>query len=126
MADEHRGAHFACAAALALPDGTERVVEGQLRGTLRHAPAGWAVHWIDRRVSSADSSASTRCARRCTPAWPRTAWSDRWPTSCTRRSRRSRTSASRSPTRCRSPCWCTPARGSSCTIPRPSSPVFCA
>ncbi|HEY8978386.1 MAG TPA: non-canonical purine NTP pyrophosphatase, partial [Streptomyces sp.] len=24
IADEHRGAHFACAAALALPDGTER------------------------------------------------------------------------------------------------------
>ncbi|MEU8955920.1 RdgB/HAM1 family non-canonical purine NTP pyrophosphatase [Streptomyces sp. NPDC048518] len=39
-APEHRGAHFACAAALALPDGTERVVEGHLRGTLRHAPAG--------------------------------------------------------------------------------------
>ncbi|MEV0528027.1 RdgB/HAM1 family non-canonical purine NTP pyrophosphatase [Streptomyces sp. NPDC050439] len=39
-ADTHRGAHFACAAALALPDGTERVVEGQLRGTLRHTPSG--------------------------------------------------------------------------------------
>lgn len=38
--DTHRGAHFACAAALALPDGTERVVEGRLRGTLRHSPAG--------------------------------------------------------------------------------------
>jgi XTP/dITP diphosphohydrolase len=38
--DPHRGAHFACAAALALPDGTERVVEGRLRGVLRHAPAG--------------------------------------------------------------------------------------
>ncbi|GAA0651125.1 RdgB/HAM1 family non-canonical purine NTP pyrophosphatase [Streptomyces thermospinosisporus] len=38
--DEHRGAHFACAAALVLPDGTERVVEGQLRGTLRREPAG--------------------------------------------------------------------------------------
>jgi XTP/dITP diphosphohydrolase len=36
----HRAAHFACAAALALPDGTERVVEGQLRGTLRTTPAG--------------------------------------------------------------------------------------
>ncbi|OEJ39229.1 non-canonical purine NTP pyrophosphatase, RdgB/HAM1 family [Streptomyces agglomeratus] len=36
----HRAAHFACAAALALPDGTERVVEGRLRGTLRHTPAG--------------------------------------------------------------------------------------
>ena len=40
IADEHRGAHFACAAALALPDGTERVVEGRMRGTLRHAPVG--------------------------------------------------------------------------------------
>ncbi|MBL1068459.1 RdgB/HAM1 family non-canonical purine NTP pyrophosphatase [Streptomyces sp. 7-21] len=38
--DEHRGAHFACAAALALPDGTERVAEGRLPGTLRRAPAG--------------------------------------------------------------------------------------
>ncbi|NEA61639.1 RdgB/HAM1 family non-canonical purine NTP pyrophosphatase [Streptomyces sp. SID12488] len=40
IADEHRGAHFACAAALALPDGTERVVEGRMRGVLRHAPEG--------------------------------------------------------------------------------------
>jgi XTP/dITP diphosphohydrolase len=40
IAAPHRAAHFACAAALALPDGTERVVEGQLRGTLRHEPAG--------------------------------------------------------------------------------------
>jgi XTP/dITP diphosphohydrolase len=38
--DEHRGAHFACAAALVLPDGTERVTEGRLRGTLRREPAG--------------------------------------------------------------------------------------
>ncbi|MGW6679669.1 RdgB/HAM1 family non-canonical purine NTP pyrophosphatase [[Kitasatospora] papulosa] len=38
--DPHRGAYFACAAALALPDGTERVVEGRLTGTLRTAPAG--------------------------------------------------------------------------------------
>jgi XTP/dITP diphosphohydrolase len=36
----HRAAHFACAAALALPDGTTRVVEGRLHGTLRHAPSG--------------------------------------------------------------------------------------
>jgi XTP/dITP diphosphohydrolase len=40
IAEEHRGAHFACAAALALPDGTERVVEGRLEGTLRLTPAG--------------------------------------------------------------------------------------
>ncbi|HZG04990.1 MAG TPA: RdgB/HAM1 family non-canonical purine NTP pyrophosphatase [Streptomyces sp.] len=38
--DPHRTAHFACAAALALPDGTERVVEGRLPGTLRRTPAG--------------------------------------------------------------------------------------
>ncbi|MFD3517257.1 RdgB/HAM1 family non-canonical purine NTP pyrophosphatase [Streptomyces sp. NPDC058657] len=36
----HRAAHFACAAALALPDGTERVVEGIMPGTLRHTPTG--------------------------------------------------------------------------------------
>jgi XTP/dITP diphosphohydrolase len=36
----HRAAHFACAAALALPDGTERVVMGRLRGTLRFEPVG--------------------------------------------------------------------------------------
>ncbi|MEU3690120.1 RdgB/HAM1 family non-canonical purine NTP pyrophosphatase [Streptomyces narbonensis] len=40
IADEHRAAHFACAAALALPDGTERVVEGRMEGTLRHTPTG--------------------------------------------------------------------------------------
>ncbi|QDY76913.1 RdgB/HAM1 family non-canonical purine NTP pyrophosphatase [Streptomyces qinzhouensis] len=40
IAPEHRGAHFFCAAALALPDGTERVVEGRLLGTLRSVPAG--------------------------------------------------------------------------------------
>lgn len=40
ISNEHRGAHFFCAAALALPDGTERVVEGRLLGTLRHTPAG--------------------------------------------------------------------------------------
>ncbi|MEV5240521.1 RdgB/HAM1 family non-canonical purine NTP pyrophosphatase [Streptomyces cinnamoneus] len=40
IAEEHRGAHFACAAALALPDGTERVVEGRLEGILRHEPSG--------------------------------------------------------------------------------------
>lgn len=36
----HRAAHFSCAAALVLPDGTARVAEGRLRGTLRHAAAG--------------------------------------------------------------------------------------
>lgn len=36
----HRAAHFACAAALALPDGTTRVAEARLPGTLRHTPSG--------------------------------------------------------------------------------------
>ncbi|WP_406265081.1 RdgB/HAM1 family non-canonical purine NTP pyrophosphatase [Actinacidiphila glaucinigra] len=36
----HRAAHFMCAAALALPDGSERVVEGRLLGTLRFEPHG--------------------------------------------------------------------------------------
>jgi XTP/dITP diphosphohydrolase len=40
IALRHRAAHFACAAALALPDGTERVVEGRLRGILRFEPTG--------------------------------------------------------------------------------------
>lgn len=40
IAAPHRGAHFACAAALALPDGTEHVVEGHLQGTLTTEPAG--------------------------------------------------------------------------------------
>ncbi len=38
--DEHRGAHFACAAALALPAGEERVVEGRSTGVLIRTPRG--------------------------------------------------------------------------------------
>jgi XTP/dITP diphosphohydrolase len=38
--DDRRAAHFACAAALALPDGVERVVEGRLSGALIRAPRG--------------------------------------------------------------------------------------
>ena len=38
--DGERGAHFACAAALALPDGTERVAEGRLDGRIARAPRG--------------------------------------------------------------------------------------
>ena len=41
IADEHRGARFVCAAALASPDGTLDVVEeGTLEGTLLHTPRG--------------------------------------------------------------------------------------
>jgi XTP/dITP diphosphohydrolase len=38
--DEQRGAQFVCAAALVLPSGTERVVEGVLKGTLTREPRG--------------------------------------------------------------------------------------
>lgn len=38
--DDRRGAHFACAAALALPGGVERVVEGRLTGVLVREPRG--------------------------------------------------------------------------------------
>ncbi len=40
IADVHRTAHFACAAALALPDGTEVVREGRIDGTLLHERRG--------------------------------------------------------------------------------------
>ncbi|PYI39668.1 non-canonical purine NTP pyrophosphatase, RdgB/HAM1 family [Arthrobacter psychrolactophilus] len=41
IAQEHRGARFVCAAALARPDGTLDVVEeGTLEGTLLHTPRG--------------------------------------------------------------------------------------
>jgi len=36
----HRGAHFACAAVLALPDGVERVAEGRMVGRLVREPRG--------------------------------------------------------------------------------------
>jgi XTP/dITP diphosphohydrolase len=38
--DESRAAHFACAAAVALPSGEERVVEGRVDGVLIRAPRG--------------------------------------------------------------------------------------
>jgi XTP/dITP diphosphohydrolase len=38
--DERRGAAFLCAAALVLPDGVERVVEGRLDGALVREPRG--------------------------------------------------------------------------------------
>lgn len=40
IAPAHRGAHFACAAALVTPDGREHVAEGRLVGTLATAPRG--------------------------------------------------------------------------------------
>ena len=38
--DSHLGAHFACAMAIALPGGEERVVEGRVDGTLVREPRG--------------------------------------------------------------------------------------
>jgi XTP/dITP diphosphohydrolase len=38
--DEKRGAHFICAAALALPDGRTHVEEGLFHGHILHAPIG--------------------------------------------------------------------------------------
>jgi XTP/dITP diphosphohydrolase len=38
--DEHRAAGFVCAAALVLPDGTEHVEHGEVRGTLERSPRG--------------------------------------------------------------------------------------
>jgi XTP/dITP diphosphohydrolase len=38
--DERRGAHFACAAALVSPTGTECVVEGTVEGVLLHERRG--------------------------------------------------------------------------------------
>ena len=40
LADEHRGAAFVCAAALATPDGIERVVRGEWAGSILRQPAG--------------------------------------------------------------------------------------
>jgi XTP/dITP diphosphohydrolase len=40
VATEHRRAHFACAAVLALPDGTQRLAEGRLDGVLVREPRG--------------------------------------------------------------------------------------
>ncbi|HXW47400.1 MAG TPA: RdgB/HAM1 family non-canonical purine NTP pyrophosphatase [Streptosporangiaceae bacterium] len=40
LPDERRGAHFTCAAALALPGGREHVTEGVMRGSLAREPRG--------------------------------------------------------------------------------------
>ena len=40
IGEPNRGAHFACAAALALPNGREGVAEGRLDGSLTFAPRG--------------------------------------------------------------------------------------
>jgi XTP/dITP diphosphohydrolase len=61
----YRAAHFACAAALALPDGTTRVAEGHLRGTLRHTPAGTGGFGYDPILQP---DGTTRTCAELTPA----------------------------------------------------------
>jgi XTP/dITP diphosphohydrolase len=51
----HRAAHFACAAALALPDGTTRVAEAHLPGTLRPTPSGTGGFGYDPAFVPADT-----------------------------------------------------------------------
>jgi XTP/dITP diphosphohydrolase len=59
IADEHRAAWFECAAALALPDGTERVVAGRLDGTLTHEPRGTGGFGYDPILRVADDTRTT-------------------------------------------------------------------
>lgn len=40
VSEDHRGAHFACAAALVLPTGEAHVVEGRIEGSLIREPRG--------------------------------------------------------------------------------------
>ncbi len=54
--DSELGAHFACAAALAVPDGRERVAEAAMRGTPRPCAAR-------RPTGSATTRSSSRTAR---------------------------------------------------------------
>jgi XTP/dITP diphosphohydrolase len=56
IGDEHRAAWFACAAALALPDGTERVVEGRFEGTLTREPRGTGGFGYDPILQVADDT----------------------------------------------------------------------
>ncbi|MEW1724541.1 RdgB/HAM1 family non-canonical purine NTP pyrophosphatase [Streptomyces sp. NPDC093109] len=65
IAPPHRAAHFACAAALALPDGTERVVEGRLLGTLRTTPSGTGGFGYDPILQP---NGETRTCAELTPA----------------------------------------------------------
>ncbi|SDO05054.1 XTP/dITP diphosphohydrolase [Actinacidiphila guanduensis] len=66
----HRGAHFACAAALALPDGTERVAEGRLAGTLRRSPAGSGGFGYDPILQPDASNGEFVAGRTCAELTP--------------------------------------------------------
>jgi XTP/dITP diphosphohydrolase len=71
--DERRGAHFACAAALALPDGTAEVVTGEIHGVLlreRRGQNGFGYDPIfvpdgyDRTTAEMDSAAKDAISHR--------------------------------------------------------------
>lgn len=65
--DAHRGAAFVCAAALVLPDRTERVVEGRVEGTIAHEPRGTGGFGYDpifRPAGSAGSMAELPAAEK--------------------------------------------------------------
>jgi XTP/dITP diphosphohydrolase len=57
--DERRGARFVCAAAYALPDGREEVVEGTVRGVLLRAPRGTGGFGYDPLFVPAGSDRTT-------------------------------------------------------------------
>jgi XTP/dITP diphosphohydrolase len=63
--DEHRGAAFVASAALALPDGREWTVEGEMRGRLVRAPRGYGGFGYDP-IFVADGE--TRTNAELTPA----------------------------------------------------------
>ncbi|MGH3345023.1 MAG: RdgB/HAM1 family non-canonical purine NTP pyrophosphatase [Carbonactinosporaceae bacterium] len=63
--DEHRGAHFACVAALVLPGGTERIACGRLDGTLLRRPRGSGGFGYDPVLRP---DGETRTAAELTPA----------------------------------------------------------
>lgn len=63
--DDRRGAHFACAAALVTPDGSEVVEEGRLEGTLTRAPRGTGGFGYDPVLQP---TGETRTTAEMTPA----------------------------------------------------------
>ncbi|GAB6898640.1 hypothetical protein JCM9957A_17300 [Kineosporia succinea] len=68
MPDEHRQAHFACAAALALPDGTEKVWFGSMPGRLLREPRGSNGFGYDPILVPDEPAGNTRSSAEISPA----------------------------------------------------------
>ncbi|MDP9825275.1 XTP/dITP diphosphohydrolase [Kineosporia succinea] len=66
--DEHRQAHFACAAALALPDGTEKVWFGSMPGRLLREPRGSNGFGYDPILVPDEPAGNTRSSAEISPA----------------------------------------------------------